>query len=96
MHYLFEQTIHLKSACKKEMQEIQKKYDLLLREADNKLVWKKLDLESHYKKVYAHKLLADTLKYTNQKQTSTSMSQGMKCESLTKDNHDSVPSLHEI
>ncbi|XP_021856771.2 uncharacterized protein [Spinacia oleracea] len=69
------ETIHLKSACKKEMQEIQKKYDLLLREADNKLVWKKLDLESHYKKVYAHKLLADTLKYTNQKQTSTSMSQ---------------------
>lgn len=74
----YEQTTQLKSACEKEIQDIQHKYDMLLKEAGNALLHKKLEMESLYRKVYANKLLADTLKSSNEKLTSCPMSQGMQ------------------
>ncbi|KMT06265.1 hypothetical protein BVRB_7g161900 [Beta vulgaris subsp. vulgaris] len=70
-----DKTTQLKSACEKEIQDIQHKYDMLLKEAGNALLHKKLEMESLYRKVYANKLLADTLKSSNEKLTSCPMSQ---------------------
>ncbi|XP_057549356.1 uncharacterized protein LOC130827608 isoform X2 [Amaranthus tricolor] len=57
----------------KEIQEVHRKYDLLLSKAENALTQTKLELRSYYEKVLANKLLADTLKCNFQKQTSSSM-----------------------
>ncbi|KAL2933215.1 Helicase protein MOM1 [Bienertia sinuspersici] len=69
-----EKSTHLKSACEKEIQDIKKKYDVLLWEAENALSQKKLELGSHFRKVYANLVLADTLKSSNQRQTTSSIS----------------------
>ncbi|CAO2824280.1 unnamed protein product [Amaranthus hypochondriacus] len=57
----------------KEIQEVHRKYDLLLSKAENALTQTKLELRSYYEKVLANKLLADTVKCNFQKQTSSSM-----------------------
>ncbi|KAH7865067.1 hypothetical protein Vadar_001835 [Vaccinium darrowii] len=50
----------LKAECEKEIDEIRKKYDMLLRHDEMVLSQKKKDFETHYKKVYVNKLLAET------------------------------------
>ena len=77
------QAMHLRSACEKEIQEIQKKYDVLLNEAENALLQKKLELGSHYKKVYANMLLAEALRCSNEKQTTSPLSAGIQCFCFT-------------
>jgi len=62
LHLNFYQQVKLlKSACEKEMEEIQKNYESLVREAENTLLQKKEDLRSYYQKVCANKILAETM-----------------------------------
>ena len=50
-----------KSARKKEMEEIQMKYELLVAEAESALLQKKEDIGSYYQKVCANRILAETM-----------------------------------
>ncbi|KAL3531943.1 hypothetical protein ACH5RR_005464 [Cinchona calisaya] len=53
--------LHLKSECEKELEEIHKKYDLLLHNSELVMAQKKTYLDSCYQMVHKQKLLADSI-----------------------------------
>lgn len=55
------QKLLLQSEFEKELDSIMKKYDLLLQIAEMELSQKQVDLDTVYKKVHVHKLLAEAM-----------------------------------
>ncbi|KAK6244712.1 hypothetical protein QUC31_011121 [Theobroma cacao] len=70
---LHEDTIlRLKSECDKEIEEICKKYDMLLQDAEVAFMQKGQDLESYCSKVYLNNILAETLTFNLEKNSAGS------------------------
>ena len=59
--------MQLKSERDKEIEEICKKYDVLLQDAEIALKQKEQDLESYCSKVHLNNLLAETLTFNQNK-----------------------------
>lgn len=63
--------LQLTSECDKEIEEIRKKYDLLIQDAVTTSMQEQRDLETFHNKVYLNKLLADAFILMQQSHTST-------------------------
>ncbi|GMY14764.1 chromodomain-helicase-DNA-binding protein 2-like isoform X2 [Fagus crenata] len=63
--------LQLTSECDKEIEEIRKKYDLLIQDAVTTSMQEQRDLETFHDKVYLNKLLADAFILMQQSHTST-------------------------
>lgn len=61
--------MQLRSKCDKEIEEICKKYELLLQDAETSLMQKQRDLEELHDKVHRNKLLADVVTLTTHGET---------------------------